>query len=363
MADMLDIGRRLFATIHKKKRFANHNHDIHFLAREIDNWLPKGIESIIKGNYTPRHLRRYYFADEMVDQLHLSDRIFQHILLKQLKPTLRYVVNPNCLHIHGPSGVKIATQRIRQVLQDIKPNYIIRADIKSFYKSIPHHKLLQDIRKMYDDPKVLAMLEQVITNPIETPRGYKNAGSGIALRGPLSQFFSAIYLKPLDDAFTAMDVTYIRYQDDLIILCKTKRQLSRCRRRLMEVLQERRLKLSRKKSRMGCIKKGFHFLGINYPGTQPQDNIEVTHQEMYSDSMPFDTAYVLSNSGGGVIKEAFLFCVYWHFSSCEDDTKSPRTSKNDGHYWVFYPSDQKLLKKMGTLVGKNSRDLALRRIT
>lgn len=81
---------------------------------------------------------------------------------------------------YGPSGVKLATQRIRQVLQDIKPNYIIRADIKSFYKSIPHHKLLQDIRKMYDDPKVLAMLEQVITNPIETPRGYKNAGAGIA---------------------------------------------------------------------------------------------------------------------------------------------------------------------------------------
>lgn len=99
LADMLDIGHRLFATIHKKKRFANHNHDIHFLAREIDNWLPQGIESIIKGNYTPRHLCRHYFADERVDQLHLSDRIFQHILLKQLKPTLRYVVNPNCLHI------------------------------------------------------------------------------------------------------------------------------------------------------------------------------------------------------------------------------------------------------------------------
>lgn len=45
------------------------------------------------------------------------------------------------------------------------------------------------------------MLENVITNPIETPRGYKNPGHGIALRGPLSQFFSGFYLKPLDDAF------------------------------------------------------------------------------------------------------------------------------------------------------------------
>ena len=189
----------------------------------------------------------------------MSDRIFQHLLLKQLKPTIAHVVNPNCFHIHGPNGVKLAIQRIRQVLQEKKSNYIIRADIKSFYKLIPHHKLLQGIRKMYDDPKVLKMLEQIITNPIETPRGYKNARSGIALRGPLSQFFSAISLKPLDDAFNAMDLTYIRYQDDLIILCKTQRQLNRCRRRLMEVLQERQLKLSKKKSRIGCISKGFHF--------------------------------------------------------------------------------------------------------
>jgi len=42
------------------------------------------------------------------------------------------------------------------------------------------------------------MLKEIIINPIETPRGYKNADHGIALRGPLSQFFSGIYLKPLE---------------------------------------------------------------------------------------------------------------------------------------------------------------------
>lgn len=148
--------------------------------------------------------------------------------------------------------------------------------------------------------KVQSMLEQVITNQIETPRGYKNPSTGIALRGPLSQFFSAIYLKPLDDAFNKMDVTYIRYQDDLIIFCKTKRSLNRCRRKMMEVLGERQLKLSRKKSRIGCIKKGFHFLGIDYPGTQPQGNTKVTlavnDKEMVSHGSSVD---ILNYSGGG----------------------------------------------------------------
>jgi len=226
VAEMLEIGKKLFAKIHKRKYHAHHNHEIHFMAREINEWLPQGVGSLGKGDYTPRYLKRIYFKDEMVDQLHLSDRIFQHILLKQLKPTFSHVMNKNCYHLHGPTGVKYATQRIRQVLQEEKPNYIIRADIKSFYKSIPHHKLVDDIRQYYDDPKVQTMLENIITNPIETPRGYKNPDHGIALRGPLSQFFSGIYLKPLDDAFDNMNVTYLRYQDDRVSRMLLRRNCS-----------------------------------------------------------------------------------------------------------------------------------------
>lgn len=277
VGEMLEIGKKLFAKIHRRKYHAHHNNEIHFMAREIDKWLPQGVRGMIEGIYTPRCLKRIYFKEEMVDQLHLSDRIFQHILLKQLKPTFPHVMNQNCYHLHGPTGVKYATKRIREVLADEKPKYLIRADIKSFYKSIPHYKLVQDIKKYYDDPKLQAMLENIITNLIDTPRGYKNTGTGIALRGPLSQFFSGIYLKPLDDAFDQMDVTYLRYQDDVIILCKTERQLNRCRRRMMEILHERRLRLSRKKTRIGSIESGFHFLGIDYPPTRTEDNATVTH--------------------------------------------------------------------------------------
>lgn len=96
-----------------------------------------------------------------------------------------------------------------------------------------------------------------------------------------------------------MDVTYVRYQDDIIILCKTKRQLNRCRRKMMEVLHERRLGLSRKKSRIGCIEKGFHFLGIDYPGTQTQDKSKVAHA-MNDTVMSHASDPILTVNGGGV---------------------------------------------------------------
>lgn len=248
---------------------------------------------MIDDTYTPRHLKRYYFADEMVDQLHISDRIFQHLLLKQLKLTFKHVMNSNVFHLSGPTGVKYATQRIRQVLQEKKPQYFFRADIKSFYASIFHHKLVKDIKQYYDDPKVQTMLENIIKNPIETPRGYKNSNQGIALRGPLSQFFSALFLKKLDDAFTKCDVHYFRFQDDVLILCHTKRQLLRCRRRMMAILNERGLSLSRKKSCVGSIDKSFHFLGIHYLPTRQEDYTNITPVNNTSVALP-TSAHVLS---------------------------------------------------------------------
>lgn len=307
VAEMLEIGKKLFAKMHKQKYHAHHNNELHFMAREIDDWLPTGIHQLCNGAYSPRPLRRYFFPDETVDQVHPTDRIFQHILLQLLKPTFKHVMNANCYHLYGPTGVKYATQRIRQVLEEKNPEYVIRVDIKSFYKSIPHFKLIQDIKKYYNDPKLLTMLEEIIINPIDTPHGYKNPVHGIALRGPLSQFFSGIYLKPLDDAFNEMDVDYFRFQDDALILCRTKRQMNRCRRRMMEVLRERRLTLSRKKSRIGLTKDGFHYLGVSYSPTQPVSNTNVVYA---------NDVYYLSKTGGGVAatseQEKHVLCITPH---------------------------------------------------
>jgi len=315
---MLTIAHKLFAKIHKAKFHSHPNHDINFMARDM-SWLPAGIQSIIDGNYTPRCLKRYYFSDERVDQLHLSDRIFQHVLLKILKPTFQHVMNQNCYHFAGPSGVRQATARIQEVLQKERPKYFLRADIKSFYKSILHHKLIEDVKQHYDDPKLIAVLKEIIINPIDTPFGTINPDSGIALRGPLSQFFSGLYLKPLDDAFNSMDVTYVRFQDDVLILCNTRRQLNRCRRKMNEVLQERHLQLSRKKTRLGCIETTeFHFLGISYPPTRLEDNTN-TVQANNNTTTSFMSGCNLNESGGGrSIFTSEIACIKWHCSSPKD---------------------------------------------
>ena len=63
---MQEIGRKLFAKIHKQKTHVHHNNEIHYMAREIEEWLPQGIQSMTDGSYSPRCLKRYYFQDEIV---------------------------------------------------------------------------------------------------------------------------------------------------------------------------------------------------------------------------------------------------------------------------------------------------------
>ena len=72
---MMETGKKLFAKIYKRKYHAHHNSEIHYLAREMEEWLPQGIQSMLEGTYDPRCLKRIYFSDEVVDQLHCGGRL------------------------------------------------------------------------------------------------------------------------------------------------------------------------------------------------------------------------------------------------------------------------------------------------
>jgi len=144
-AEMLEIGKKLFAKIHKRKYHANHNSDVHFMAREIDEWLPQGIQAMIDGTYDPRCLRRHYFPDEVVDQLHLSDRIFQHILLQQLKPTFKHVMNKNGVNTANWNYEYLSKQFIAMCWDIIPAAYAAGLLIRHIKKSgnlIPSDHLL-----------------------------------------------------------------------------------------------------------------------------------------------------------------------------------------------------------------------------
>jgi len=84
---------------------------------------------------------------------------------------------------------------------------------------------------------------------------------------------------------------------------------------MMAVLKERRLGLSRKKTRIGRIETGFHFLGINYPGTQTSDNTDVTQATERSVIQPIIGQNKTELTGGGQVYQRIINYLCWNVSS------------------------------------------------
>jgi hypothetical protein len=95
----------------------------------------------------------------------------------------------------------------------------------------------------------------------------------------------------------------------------------------MQVLRERKLELSGKKTRIGTIDKGFHFLGIQYPETQPLDNTNGS-QDTHGAYNQASSEQNISSEGGGdtvSIRRASSPGIKYH-SSSEDFEEGARAS-------------------------------------
>ena len=74
-----------------------------------------------------------------------------------------------------------------------------------------------------------------------------------------------MYLSELDRAFeNKKNFFYLRYQDDIIVLCKSKRQLHYLKRRLKQLFTQLKLRYARNKTKIGPLNRGFHMLGIDF---------------------------------------------------------------------------------------------------
>ena len=193
------------------------------------------------------------------------DRWALKCIYQIIKPTIKRIISKHCLHIRGPSGVIKGHSWLQEVLQHHRFRYVLRLDIKSYYASINHQILYQQLEARYDDPRLLNYFKLIVEYTIDRFGQIIHAEKGIPRQSSLSNFFAAVYLSPLDQAFENRPGTfYLRYNDDILILCTNKKQFLKAKRTVYQVLDQLKLTLSKRKSRMGPLDKGFHYLGLNY---------------------------------------------------------------------------------------------------
>ncbi|WP_263364583.1 reverse transcriptase domain-containing protein, partial [Paenibacillus arenilitoris] len=148
-----------------------------------------------------------------------------------------------------------ALQKIRKDLDD-GYRYVIDADLKSYFDTIPHEKLIGMVKETVTDGSVLSLIEKFLKAGILEDGSFHLNEQGTPQGGVISPLLANIYLHPLDQAMTERGHRLTRYADDFVICCKTQKGAERVLKSVVKLLErEMGLKVHPEKTKIVNSKK------------------------------------------------------------------------------------------------------------
>ncbi len=216
---------------------------------------------LLEGSYRVSLLSRVTLKNQQeIDLWSARDAL----VLKALSLVLvkHLPISKNCAHIRGHGGAKGA---VRQVLRHLPQHrFVLKTDVKSYYSSIDHFLVLDQLAHYIKDPRVLNLIGQYLGRCAERGGLYWEYTKGIALGCPLSPVLGAFFLKVLDEQIERLGLFYVRYMDDILVLAPTRWWLRKAVKVLNRVFATLRLEKHPDKTFIGKIERGFDFLGYHF---------------------------------------------------------------------------------------------------
>jgi RNA-directed DNA polymerase len=239
--------------------------------RRLEANLEELSQALRESSYRPQAIRRVWIPKPGTKEKRplgipaVRDRVVQAALRAVLEPIFERDFAAESYGFRPNRGCKDALRRVDTLLK-AGYNWVVDADLKSYFDTIPHAALMDRVREKVADGRVLGMLGAFLSQKVmETADGW-TPEEGTPQGAVLSPLLSNIYLDPLDHHMEASGAGMVRYADDFVILCRSEAEAREALEGVRQWAASAGLKLHPVKTRVvdATQEGGFDFLGYHF---------------------------------------------------------------------------------------------------
>ena len=137
-----------------------------------------------------------------------------------------------------------------------------------FFDTVNHSKLIEVLSRTVKDGRVISLIHQYLNAGVVVEHKFEKTEAGVPQGGPLSPLLSNIMLNELDKELHKRGHKFVRYADDLVIMCKSKRAGERIMNSVIKFIEEHLfLKVNRDKTSVVYYSR-IKFLGYSFYKTK-----------------------------------------------------------------------------------------------
>jgi RNA-directed DNA polymerase len=200
----------------------------------------------------------------------VRDRVVQTALRNVIEPIFERDFAAQSYGFRPGRGTRDALRRVEELLEEGN-HWVVDADIKGYFDSIPHQQLMEKIGKKISDGRVLKLIESYLkAGVMETGKGWEATPEGTPQGGVISPLLANIYLDELDWELARAGLQMVRYADDFVVLCRTEEEACGALERIRRWMDQAQLRLHPEKTKVvdATQRGGFDFLGYHFEGGQ-----------------------------------------------------------------------------------------------
>jgi len=240
--------------------------------RNLSHNIRKTCKSLKEGTYRPKAIRRQYIPKAGSKEMRplgipaVGDRVVQTALRNVLEPIFERDFAERSYGFRPGRGCKDA---LREVYSHLLSGYlhVVDVDLKSYFDTIPHSRLIKRVEEKVSDGRVLELLEFFVKQKVMDGLDAWTPEGGCPQGAVISPLLSNIYLDPLDHLMETKGIIMVRYADDFVLLCQSAEEAEEALRQVRNWTQENGLQLHPEKTRivdMTESEQGFDFLGYHF---------------------------------------------------------------------------------------------------